>query len=108
LHLFSPYKLVIEIHSASDLPNKCLNLNACARLVAPTSNNEIESVDQKRKDHIEQKFGDREESYIRSIRDPSGPPKRSRDDSIKLLYSVQAPSDWLDLVEGHDDHVSFS
>ncbi|KAH8812746.1 hypothetical protein F5884DRAFT_856041 [Xylogone sp. PMI_703] len=76
------------------------------RTPLPIGQNRIEKSHEqsRKKDDIEKKFGSLEEEYIKSVGKPSSPPKRSRDDSIKLIYSAQSPIDWLDLVEGHDDH----
>jgi hypothetical protein len=60
----------------------------------------------RKKDYIERNFGTLEESFMKSIGETPRPPKRSRDDSIKLIYDIKDPSDWLDMVDAHDDHVS--
>ena len=106
-HLFSPWKLVIEIRSASDPSNTRWSSETRAAAVLPalgSSPAELQEQNRK-KNYIEKNFGDLEETFLKSIGRPSDPPKRSRDDSIKLIYDIQSPSDWLDLVEGHDDHV---
>ena len=59
----------------------------------------------RKKDEIDMTFGDLEEAFLKSIGQRSSTPIRSRDDSIELLYNIKSPSDWLDLVEGHDHHV---
>ncbi|KAG0647377.1 hypothetical protein D0Z07_7147 [Hyphodiscus hymeniophilus] len=58
----------------------------------------------RKKDYIERNFGALEKSFIESARQASNPPKRSRDDSIRLIYEISGAGDWLDLIEGHDDH----
>lgn len=60
----------------------------------------------RKKDYIEKNFGKLEEGFLKNAGAASGPPKRSRDDSIKLIYETTSANDWLDLVEGHDDHAS--
>ncbi len=107
--LFSPYRLVIEIRSELDPPSKCLSFNACATPVADPPDGCISALPKQngREDHIEKSFGDLENAFTNSIREPSQSKSsiRSRDDSIRLLYDVQNSSDWLNLVEGHDSHV---
>jgi len=58
-----------------------------------------------RKEYIEVNLGNLEEAFIKSIGEQSNPPRRSRDDSIKLIYDINSTNDWLDLIEGHDEHV---
>lgn len=101
--LFSPWKIVIEIRSAS-APSDTIP--------GPTTDIVVHddiSIDILEEfiiiDDIEQNFGPLEESFQKLIREPPKPPKRSRGESIKLIYGIKGPNDWLDLVEGHDDHV---
>lgn len=108
-HLFSPWRLVIEIRSASDPSSTGSSLEGHATAVIPAqdSSREESQKPSRKKDYAEKNFGNIEEAFLRSIGEPSEGPKRSRDDSIKLIYDTNSPSDWLDLVEGHDDHVCF-
>lgn len=98
--LFSPWKIVIEIRSASAPQDT---------IPDPTSDIVVQDDIPIEKfvinDDIEQNFGPLEESFQKLIREPAKPPKRSRDESIKLIYNSKGPNDWLDLVEGQDDHV---
>jgi hypothetical protein len=95
-HLFSPWKLVIQRRSESDP----------AGLIPVEDDSHAKLQEHGRKiDYIEIKFGSLETAFLKSIGTPSEPPRRSRDDSIKLIYDTTSPNDWLDLVEGHDDHV---
>ena len=59
----------------------------------------------RKKDEIDKNFGDLEEAFLKSMGERSSTPIRSRDDSIELLYNIKSPSDWLNLMESHDDHV---
>jgi hypothetical protein len=105
--MFSPWKLVIEIRSTSDPTYTRWSSETHAAAVLPaqdSSRAELQEQNRKR-DYIEKNFGDLEEAFLKSIGGPSDPPKRSRDESIKQIYDIQSSSDWLDLVEGHDDHV---
>ena len=103
--LFSPWKIIIEIRSVSDSSNANPSPDAGVVTSQDAIQAEVQEQTQLKKDDIEKNFGPLEESFIKSIRDPSSP-NRSRDESIKLIYDVQSPKDWLDLVDGHDDHVS--
>ena len=110
LRLFSPWKLVsIKIRSISDPSNSntSSSSDACGPSAISAQDGSYAKLQEqsRQKDHIENNFGNLEEAFIKSIREPSNPPKRSRDDSIKLIYDIQSPSDWLDLIGGHDDHV---
>ena len=104
-YLFSPWKVVIEIRSASELSEP--GSGGLASAARPAQAQSATNLDRqgRRKDFIKENFGYLEEAFINSIGGPSSSPKRSRDESIKLLYDVASPSDWLDLIEGHDDHV---
>lgn len=66
----------------------------------------VKQEEARKNDVIEKNFGELEHAYLKAANSPSSPPKRSRDESIKLLYSVKSSNDWLDLIEGHDSHVS--
>ena len=95
-HFFSPWRLVIEIR-----PTRTTDLVVSTQSSSPT---ELEEPDHK-KNYIERNFGSLEEAFLKSVSEPLGSLTRSRDDSIRLIYDMKSPSDWLDLVEGHDDHV---
>lgn len=101
--LFSPWTIVIEIRSASAPPGTIPDPtpDIVVQDDIPIEIPEEFVVN----DDIEQNFGPLEESFQKLIREPPKPPKRSRDESIKLIYDIKSPNDWLDLVEGHDDHV---
>ena len=102
-HLFSPWKLVIQRRSSSDMSS--LGSDAANQIPAQeNSGTKLQEQDRK-VDFIESNFGSLEDAFIKSTREPAGPPRRSRDESIELIYHMESPSDWLDLVEGHDDHV---
>lgn len=99
LHIFSPWTLTIKIRrSALDPPAAVISTQ-------DGSNRTTLSIPGLKNDRINRSFGNLEEEFLRSIKRPSTPPKRSRDDSIKLIYDIKSPSDWLDLIEGHDEHV---
>jgi hypothetical protein len=106
-HLFSPWKLVIERRSASNSSNTGPSPDGREAVLIPAQDsNPVELDEQSRKkDYIESNFGDLENKFINSMGKPSVTPKRSRDDSIKLMYDTKSPGDWLDFIEGHDDHV---
>jgi hypothetical protein len=97
--------VVIGIRSASELsePGSGGRANA-ARPAQAQSGTDLDRQGH-RKDYIKKNFGNLEEAFINSIGGPSSPPKRSRDESIKLIYDIASPGDWLDLIEGYDDHV---
>ncbi|OBT48121.1 hypothetical protein VE00_01038 [Pseudogymnoascus sp. WSF 3629] len=100
--LFSPWKIVIEIRSASAPPDTIPDPTPD---IVVQDDIPIEIPEEfVINDDIEQNFGPLEESFQKLIREPPKPPKRSRDESIKLIYDSKSPNDWLDLVEGHDDH----
>lgn len=101
--LFSPWKIVIEIRSASAPPSTITDPTSDIVIQdgIPTETPKVFVIN----DDIEQNFGPLEESFQKLIREPPKPPKRSRHESIKLIYDSKTPDDWLDLVEGHDDHV---
>ncbi|RFU27284.1 hypothetical protein B7463_g9043, partial [Scytalidium lignicola] len=103
--LFSPWRVVIERRSALD-PRESSTSDAGAGGVTSAQDSSQEKLQEQspKKDNIEKNFGNLEEEFIKSIGKPSSASKRSRDDSIKLVYNARSPSDWLDLVEGHDDH----
>lgn len=103
--LFSPWRIVIEIRSASDSSNRSSTTDG-NKGTKESINTEIleQSV---KKDYIEKEFGKLEEGFAKSIDAPSDNPIRSRDDSIKKIYEIKNPSDWLDLIDNHDDHVGF-
>jgi hypothetical protein len=101
--LFSPWKIVIEIRSTSAPPDTVPDPTPDT---VTQDNIPIETPEEVVIiDDIKQNFGPLEESFQKLIREPPKPPKRSRDESIKLIYDSKSPDDWLDLVEGHDDHV---
>jgi hypothetical protein len=106
-HMFSPWKLVIEIRSTSDPSNTRWSSETSVAAELPAQESLELQEPNRKQDYIENNFGDLEETFLKSIGGPSDPPKRSRDDSIKQIYGIQSPSDWLDLVEGHDDHVCY-
>lgn len=47
----------------------------------------------RKKDYIEKNFGPLEAAFLKSNGERSNTPIRSRDDSIKLLYNIESPSD---------------
>ena len=104
-YLLSPWKVVIEIRSAYDLSKP--GSDEPANALNPTLGGSSTLLDEARpkKDYIEPNFGDIEEAYLKSIGQPSNFAIRSRDDSIKMIYDIQDDTDWLTLIEGHDDHV---
>jgi hypothetical protein len=103
-HLFSPWKLVIEIRLASD--GSDTTSDESITVIPGKDGSHVKLKEQNRKkDEIDKNFGDLEEAFLKSIGERSSAPIRSRDDSIELLYNIKTSSDWLDLVEGHDDHV---
>ena len=102
-HLFSPWKLVIQKRSALDSSGSSSHTAAPIPVLDDSRTKLYEQS--RKKDYIERDFGSLEDVFIKSIGEPSGPARRSRDDSIKLIYDTNKPSDWLDLVGGHDDHV---
>jgi hypothetical protein len=104
-HLFSPWRLVIEIHLASDGSDTASDGSAITVIPGKDGSHVKLTEQNRKKDEIDQNFGDLEEALLKSIGEQSIAPIRSRDDSIGLLYNIKSPSDWLDLVEGHDDHV---
>ena len=104
-HLFSPWKLVIEIRLASDGSDTTSD-GSTITVIPGKDGSHVKLMEQNRKkDEIDKNFGDLEEAFLKSMGERSSTPIRSRDDSIELLYNIKSPSDWLDLVEGHDDHV---
>jgi hypothetical protein len=104
-HLFSPWKLVIEIRLASDGPDTTSDGRTITVLPGKDGSQVKLKEQNRKKDEIDKNFGDLEEAFLKSIGERSSAPIRSRDDSIELLYNIKRPDDWLDLVEGHDDHV---
>lgn len=104
-HLFSPWKIVIETRSASDPPITSPERVTDTIIPTPDGSGAALKEQSRKRDYIERGFGDLEQAFIKSIREPSDSPKRSRDDSIKLMYDITSASDWLNLLEGHDDHV---
>ena len=102
--LLSPWKIVIEIRRATD-PISSSDGSAAAVIPTQDSSRAEPQEENRKKDYIEKNFGSLEEEFIKSIREPSSPPKRSRDDSIKLIYDTKSANDWLDLIEDHDIHV---
>lgn len=62
-----------------------------------------------KKDVIQKDYGHLERVYLEAANGTlNSPPKRSRDESIRFLYNVKDESDWMDLVEGHDSHVTIA
>jgi hypothetical protein len=102
-HLFSPWKVVIQRRSASD--SSSLSTDEAALLPVKYDSRAKLQGQGRKKDDIERDFGEREHAFMKPIGEPWDPPRRSRDDSIKVIYDAVSPSDWLDLVESHDDHV---
>ncbi|KFX96324.1 hypothetical protein V490_03402 [Pseudogymnoascus sp. VKM F-3557] len=100
--LFSPWKIIIEIRSASAppdiIPDPTPDIVIQDDITIETPEEFVVI------DDIKQNFGPLEESFQKLVREPPKPPKRSRDESIKLIYDSKSPDDWLDLVEGHDGH----
>lgn len=101
-YLFSPWRVVIEIRSASDASSTAVEADTPAH-GDDFSESPVEEIH--KTDHIDPNFGELEKAFFKSIKEPAEPPRRSRDDSIKLIYEVKSPDDWLDLIAGHDDHV---
>ncbi|KAF3196392.1 hypothetical protein TWF191_009294 [Orbilia oligospora] len=56
------------------------------------------------RDDIEQKLGDSEEAFLKLVGTTSKPPNLSRDGAIRMIYDIEEGEDWLDLIEGQDDH----
>lgn len=100
--LFSPWKLTIQRRSVSD--SSSLTTDIAALMPVEDDSQANPQGQGRKKDHIERDFGDLEHAFIKSVGDPSDAPRRSRDDSIKLIYSAKSPDDWLELIRGHDDH----
>jgi hypothetical protein len=100
-HFFSPWKIVIQIRPAREAVKVDEVVTPQAEDATP-----VKEEEPRKNDVIEKNFGELEQAYLKAAKSPSSPPKRSRDESIKLLYSVKSPNDWLDLIDGHDSHVS--
>jgi len=58
-----------------------------------------------KKDVIEKEFGQLETDFLKNAQTTSNGAIRSRSESIKLIYGIQKQDEWLDLINGHDEHV---
>jgi hypothetical protein len=100
--LFSPWQIVVQRRSPKLSPD-AIDQNIVQQ------EDPVKIQEQAlNKDYIESNFGLLEDAYLASVGKSSvSRPIRSRDDSIRLLYSTKNATDWLNLVNGHDEHVFY-